>query len=125
MPAPRQMHLGVFVLGTGNHIAGWRWPGAAQSFEDLSVAQEIARTAERGKFDLIFLGDNLSTEPGMHPELRRAVRAADHAGGAGRDDDGMSASAPHRAPPTTNPIRLPGSSPRSTISAAVAPPGTR
>ena len=24
----RQMHLGVFVLGTGNHIAGWRYPGA-------------------------------------------------------------------------------------------------
>ena len=65
----RQMHLGVFVLGTGNHIAGWRWPGAAQSFEDLSVVQEIARTAERGKFDLIFLGDNLSTEPGMHPSF--------------------------------------------------------
>jgi FMN-dependent oxidoreductase (nitrilotriacetate monooxygenase family) len=63
------MHLGVFVLGTGNHIAGWRWPGAAQSFEDLSVVQEIARIAERGKFDLIFLGDNLSTEPGMHPSF--------------------------------------------------------
>ncbi|MFZ4406056.1 MAG: LLM class flavin-dependent oxidoreductase, partial [Paracraurococcus sp.] len=69
MPVPRQMHLGVFVLGTGNHIAGWRWPGAAQSFEDLSVVQEIARIAERGKFDLIFLGDNLSTEPGMHPSF--------------------------------------------------------
>ncbi|MFC7474703.1 LLM class flavin-dependent oxidoreductase [Dankookia sp. GCM10030260] len=69
MPTPRQMHLGVFVLGTGNHIAGWRWPGAAQSFEDLSVVQEIARIAERGKFDLIFLGDNLSTEPGMHPSF--------------------------------------------------------
>ncbi len=65
----RQMHLGVFVLGTGNHIAGWRYPGAAQSFEDLSVVQEIARIAERGKFDLIFLGDNLATEPGMHPSF--------------------------------------------------------
>ncbi|MBK1657495.1 LLM class flavin-dependent oxidoreductase [Paracraurococcus ruber] len=69
MTAPRQMHLGVFVLGTGNHIAGWRWPGAAQSFEDLSVVQEIARIAERGKFDLIFLGDNLATDPGMHPSF--------------------------------------------------------
>ena len=65
----RQMHLGVFVLGTGNHIAGWRYPGAAQSFEDLSVVQEIARIAERGKFDLIFLGDNLAAEPGMHPSF--------------------------------------------------------
>lgn len=65
----RQMHLGVFVLGTGNHIAGWRYPGATQSFEDLAVVQQIARTAERGKFDLIFLGDNLASEPGMHPSF--------------------------------------------------------
>ena len=28
MPYPRQMHLGVFVLGTGNHMAGWRHEGA-------------------------------------------------------------------------------------------------
>ncbi|SDD29603.1 LLM class flavin-dependent oxidoreductase [Belnapia rosea] len=67
--SPRQMHLGVFVLGTGNHIAGWRYPGAAQSFEDLGVVQEIGRIAERGKFDLIFLGDNLASEPGMHPSF--------------------------------------------------------
>ena len=26
--AQRQMHLGVFVLGTGTHITGWRMPGA-------------------------------------------------------------------------------------------------
>src|SRR5687768_17232089 len=69
MPQPRQIHLGVFVLGTGNHIAGWLYPGAAQRFEDLAVVQEIARTAERGKFDLIFLGDNLASDPGMHPSF--------------------------------------------------------
>jgi len=65
----RQMHLGVFVVGTGNHIAGWRHPGAADSFQSLPVIQQIARTAERGKFDLIFLGDNLNMEPGMHPSF--------------------------------------------------------
>ncbi len=27
----RQMHLAVFWLGTGNHIAGWRMPGAFDS----------------------------------------------------------------------------------------------
>jgi FMN-dependent oxidoreductase (nitrilotriacetate monooxygenase family) len=68
MPA-RQMHLGVFVLGTGNHIAGWRHPGAYRSFEDLSVIQHIARIAERGKFDLLFLGDNLAMDPGAHPSF--------------------------------------------------------
>ena len=35
--AQRQMHLGVFVLGTGNHIAGWRMPGAYDSFQSLPV----------------------------------------------------------------------------------------
>jgi len=65
----RQMHLGVFVLGTGNHIAGWRYPGATQSFEDIAVIQDIARIAEQGKFDLLFLGDNLATDPGMHPSF--------------------------------------------------------
>jgi hypothetical protein len=44
--ASRQMHLGVFVLGAGNHSAGWRWEGAAVSNNDLAVIQEIARIAE-------------------------------------------------------------------------------
>ena len=30
-PSKRQMHLGVFWLGTGNHSAGWRYDGAATS----------------------------------------------------------------------------------------------
>jgi FMN-dependent oxidoreductase (nitrilotriacetate monooxygenase family) len=63
------MHLGVFVLGTGNHVAGWRYPGAADSFQSLPVIQEIARTAERGKFDLLFLGDGLKMAPGDHPSF--------------------------------------------------------
>ncbi|WP_431284978.1 LLM class flavin-dependent oxidoreductase [Humitalea sp. 24SJ18S-53] len=65
----RQMHLGVFVLGTGNHIAGWRYPGAADSFQSLPVIQEIARIAERGKFDLLFLGDSLVAGVNDHPSF--------------------------------------------------------
>jgi FMN-dependent oxidoreductase (nitrilotriacetate monooxygenase family) len=67
--ADRQMHLGVFVLGTGNHIAGWRMPGAFDSFQSLPVVQEIARIAERGKFDLLFLGDGLAASPTDHPSF--------------------------------------------------------
>jgi FMN-dependent oxidoreductase (nitrilotriacetate monooxygenase family) len=63
----RQMHLGLFILGTGSHTAGWRYPGAVDSFEDLRAIQEIARIAERGKFDLIFMGDNLYGDPAAHP----------------------------------------------------------
>src|SRR5216684_3410605 len=67
--AKRQMHLGVFVLGTGNHSAGWRYEGAATSNNDLTVTQEIARIAERGKFDLLFISDGLVMDPGDHPSF--------------------------------------------------------
>ncbi|HJU16542.1 MAG TPA: LLM class flavin-dependent oxidoreductase [Stellaceae bacterium] len=67
--AKRQMHLGVFVLGTGNHSAGWRYEGAAASNNQLSVIQEIAQIAERGKFDLLFVSDGLVMDPGDHPSF--------------------------------------------------------
>ncbi|WP_421994191.1 LLM class flavin-dependent oxidoreductase [Reyranella sp.] len=69
MPASpeRRMHLGLFILGTGSHVAGWRHPGAMTSFQDFEQVQAIARIAERGLFDLIFMGDNLYADPGAHP----------------------------------------------------------
>jgi FMN-dependent oxidoreductase (nitrilotriacetate monooxygenase family) len=67
--ANREMHLGVFVLGTGNHSSGWRYEGAAASNNELSVIQEIARIAERGKFDLLFISDGLVMDPGDHPSF--------------------------------------------------------
>ncbi|GGF61287.1 monooxygenase [Azorhizobium oxalatiphilum] len=63
----RQMHLGLFLLGTGSHIAGWRMDGAIDSFQDIHAVCEVARIAERGKFDFIFMGDNLNADPGAHP----------------------------------------------------------
>src|ERR1051325_3091269 len=69
MSAKRQMHLGVFVLGAGNHSAGWRYDGAATSNNELSVIQEIARIAERGKFDLLFVSDGLVMDPGALPSF--------------------------------------------------------
>ncbi len=64
---PRQMHLGLFLLATGSHVAGWRMPGAVTSFEDLPALCQIARTAEAACFDMIFLGDNLYAHPDAHP----------------------------------------------------------
>jgi FMN-dependent oxidoreductase (nitrilotriacetate monooxygenase family) len=63
------MHLGVFVLGSGNHSAGWRYEGATASNCSLPVMQTIARTAERGKFDLFFISDGLAMDPGDHPSF--------------------------------------------------------
>lgn len=68
-PPARQMHLGVFVLGSGNHSAGWRYEGAATSHMQLPVMQEIARIAERGKFDLLFISDSMVMDPGDHPSF--------------------------------------------------------
>ena len=61
------MHLGLFLLGTGSHVAGWRYPGAVDSFQDIDAVQHIAATAERACFDLIFMGDNLYADPATHP----------------------------------------------------------
>lgn len=69
MVSARLMHMGVFVLGTGNHISGWRHPGATTSFQDLAVIQRIAQTAERGCFDLLFLGDSLKAGVYDHPSF--------------------------------------------------------
>ncbi len=65
----RQMHLGVFWLGTGNHSAGWRYEGAAASNADWSVVSNGARIAERGKFDLFFISDSLASGPNDHPSF--------------------------------------------------------
>jgi FMN-dependent oxidoreductase (nitrilotriacetate monooxygenase family) len=69
MSGKGQMHMGVFVLGTGNHSAGWRSEGAATSHIELPVMQEIARIAERGKFDLLFISDSMVMDPGDHPSF--------------------------------------------------------
>jgi FMN-dependent oxidoreductase (nitrilotriacetate monooxygenase family) len=67
--AKRQMHLGVFWLGTGNHSAGWRYEGAAASNCSWPVVAAGAQTAERGKFDLFFISDSLVMDPGDHPSF--------------------------------------------------------
>ena len=63
----RQMNLGVFAVGTGNHVAGWRHPGASQRGEDIATYVEIAQMAERAKLDLMFLADNVRCDPDEHP----------------------------------------------------------
>ena len=65
----RQMHLGVYAMGTGHHVAGWRLPEAQAGAENFPLLLHIARTAERGKFDLFFLADALNTGPTLHPSI--------------------------------------------------------
>lgn len=63
------MHFGVFVLGSGNHSAGWRTEDAFSTSCSFPVMKSIAATAERGKFDLFFISDGLVMEPGDHPSF--------------------------------------------------------
>jgi FMN-dependent oxidoreductase (nitrilotriacetate monooxygenase family) len=67
--ANRQMHLGLFWLGTGNHSAGWRYEGAAASNCSWPAVLQGAQIAERGKFDLFFISDSVIMDPGDHPSF--------------------------------------------------------
>jgi N-acetyl-S-(2-succino)cysteine monooxygenase len=59
MPSTRQMKLGAFFHPTGHHIASWRYPDAyAGAAVDFAHYTQLAQTAERGKFDLLFLADS-------------------------------------------------------------------
>lgn len=70
MARRRHMHLAVFWLGTGNHIAGWRMEGAFDSNCSWPIAQAGVQIAERGKFDLFFLADSLVSAPNDHPSMQ-------------------------------------------------------
>jgi FMN-dependent oxidoreductase (nitrilotriacetate monooxygenase family) len=53
-----QVKLGAFLHPSGHHIAAWRYPEAyAAAAVDFKHYTELARTAERGKFDMLFLAD--------------------------------------------------------------------
>jgi len=69
MPASRQMNLGIFVLPTGNHVAGWRIPGAITRSEDIPALVNIAESAERAKYDFIFFADTPASLLGSHPGI--------------------------------------------------------
>lgn len=57
----RQLHLGVFIYPGGHHIAAWRHPDMrAERITELDYYLENGRLAERGKFDLFFVGDALN-----------------------------------------------------------------
>lgn len=56
----RQMHLNLFIHGRGHHEAAWRHPGASTlPLTDIRYYADLARKAEAGLFDSIFLADSL------------------------------------------------------------------
>lgn len=66
----KKVKLGLFLAGTGHHVASWRHPNAISNASmNLSYFKEVAQTAEKGLFDLIFLADSLSVDENSHPNI--------------------------------------------------------
>ena len=71
----RMMSLGAFFQPTGHHVTSWRHPQAqADAGTNFAHYAEICRTAERGKFDLIFLADNYAMREASPEALSRAAQ---------------------------------------------------
>ena len=57
----RQLHLNLFIQSRGHHEASWRHPLASPlPLTDIRFYQDVARRAEKGLFDSIFLADQLA-----------------------------------------------------------------
>ncbi|MGX1269983.1 LLM class flavin-dependent oxidoreductase [Streptomyces phaeoluteigriseus] len=54
----RELHLNAFLMNTGHHEASWRLPESdPYAHVDLAHYVHLARIAERGTFDSLFLAD--------------------------------------------------------------------
>jgi len=75
MSGQGQMRLGAFFNPTGHHVASWRHP-RAQADAGINFAHylEIARTAERAKFDLVFLADNICVRDANMEAVSRSAQ---------------------------------------------------
>lgn len=87
----RTLHLNAFLMNTGHHEASWRLPESdPHAHVDLAHYVRLARTAERGTFDSLFLADgpqlwsNLAQRPAGALEpltlLTALATATDHIG---------------------------------------------
>jgi FMN-dependent oxidoreductase (nitrilotriacetate monooxygenase family) len=70
MPAPRQIHLNLFIHGVGHHEAAWRLPESSPfGNTDVGHFVNLARIAEEGRMDSVFFGDGpvLMGDPAFRP----------------------------------------------------------
>lgn len=60
MSTKKQIKFGAIIHGVGGNIAGWRHPDVpADASVNFQFYKRQAQTAERGKFDLVFIADGL------------------------------------------------------------------
>jgi FMN-dependent oxidoreductase (nitrilotriacetate monooxygenase family) len=70
-----ELKLGAFFNPTGHHVASWRHP-RSQADAGINFAHyvEITRTAERAKFDMVFLADNVGVREAHMDALCRSAQ---------------------------------------------------
>ena len=118
------MRLGVFVQTPGHHVGGWRHPDAVvDGWPNLALMKHIAATAERGKFDMFFLGDGFATGYGEHPSTIGKFEPLTllSALAMGTSRLGLAATG---STTYAEPYQSPAPLPRSIICRAAARPGT-
>jgi len=66
----KEIKLSAYLVGTGMHASSWRrddaMPGASIN---IDYYRTLAQTAERGKFDMVFLADSLAINEESHPNI--------------------------------------------------------
>ena len=68
----RQLHLNLFIHSRGHHEASWRHPDASPlPLTDIRFYTDLARRAENGLFDSVFLADSLA----LGEDAGRAARS--------------------------------------------------
>jgi FMN-dependent oxidoreductase (nitrilotriacetate monooxygenase family) len=71
------MKLGLFLAGTGHHIASWRDPDVLPDANaNLRQYIEVTQTAERALFDFVFNADSNSTFGPDDPEMWKRTAVA-------------------------------------------------
>ncbi|MEK8128759.1 LLM class flavin-dependent oxidoreductase [Paenibacillus filicis] len=70
MTRKRQIKLSAYLVGTGMHASSWRLAQASPGASiDIDYYRELAVTAERGCFDMVFLADSLAINERSHPNI--------------------------------------------------------
>ena len=66
MSDKREIHFGLMFWANGTHPSGWRMPTAHETAPfDIEFLQKVTQIAESAKFDFLFLGDRLASDPAL------------------------------------------------------------
>lgn len=72
MSKKKQLHLGLALYPVGWDLLAWRLPEAyGRGLLDPGLAVDLARAAERGLFDHIFIGSSFANAPANHQNIGR------------------------------------------------------